>query len=881
MRFFVLFCFIGTIYGFLHETPGESCTTSLNNLPQDANEDNTYDYIFVGLGATSTVTASKLAKDLGCSAKILAIEAGRSYTKSPECAPNSIDCFVQQTENDYHLYPSAFPYQSTNTRGTWAFETRSQEYSDMVSYSDGRTTDCPFDIPGFIPQGCHCITDKYEVFSHPCSTYTACIAGNPGNPTLCGTNPCPPEVCAKNKTQLYWRAASKGGSNSHHAMVTYHIPTFVANQWITTTGDQRFAFDKWRAAFKSMNDEWLNLTFTSNHLTPIGTHTNDTLKYAILKAGAAYGLYDLSTPGPDAILNAADFFDNPEKFEKYQSGFVVDQLPARQINSYTHTRAFPGTYLDQVMAECPSTLVVLCNVLATKILFADQGSGVLSRHAIGVEYVDGMDSYGLSFNYNKTTTDAAPRLKAYARKGIILGGGTFNSPQLLMLSGIGDETHLAQFDIPVRKHLPAVGNNLQDDNENTVHFHVTATGDPKAVNSSLDAAFGTRPYYVPDVIKSLFGHDASRFDPTTGAPINFPVAFNSFCHAGAVAYGGRACPNIPNSNYTLPDDPSYLSSLTGDGRSFYHDGVVVGHANVLTFFSSEEEKTQRGNPTCMALCGAGIYIKGWYDVFFHYGGAGGSIMACDVLTSALASRGTVRLRSSNPSDPPILDTNAFSAEEDLVHTGNCVNELRKILAGVNELSDANPSEYGGIQLNEYTPAFSAPGPSVSKTEVTPALEEWLKKSLWHHHPSSSNRMGNINDANSVVDSRGRVWGTSNLYVIDVSSMAVHPDIFPSNNAMILGYLQAEALVAHHTEANSRVCNVGAYNGARNSNQLDVTENPLRGATIALGVLLGVSVLGTLIMAIVWGTSRAGTSGGYQVINERLNTRIYSRAQKGQ
>lgn len=230
-------------HAFVHRAPGESCTTALSDLPADANETNTYDYIFVGLGATSTITASKLAKDLGCDVKILAIEAGRSFTAAPECAPDSIDCFVQGTENYYHAAPSAFPVHTSMTRGTWAFETRSQEYSDMASFSDGRLDHCPFDVPGFIPQGCHCVTEKYEQFSQLCVVYTVCIEGNAGDASLCGENVCSPLICAKNKTNLYWRASSKGGSNSHHAMVSYTTSPYNANEWVSNSGDSRFSYE--------------------------------------------------------------------------------------------------------------------------------------------------------------------------------------------------------------------------------------------------------------------------------------------------------------------------------------------------------------------------------------------------------------------------------------------------------------------------------------------------------------------------------------------------------------------------------------------------------------------------------------------------------------
>jgi choline dehydrogenase len=51
---------------------------------------------------------------------------------------------------------------------------------------------------------------------------------------------------------------------------------------------------------------------------------------------------------------------------------------------------------------------------------------------------------------------------ARAAREVILCGGAVNSPQLLMLSGIGPQEHLAGIGIPVVHHLPGVGQSLQD-----------------------------------------------------------------------------------------------------------------------------------------------------------------------------------------------------------------------------------------------------------------------------------------------------------------------------------------------------------------------------------------------------------------------------------
>jgi choline dehydrogenase len=64
---------------------------------------------------------------------------------------------------------------------------------------------------------------------------------------------------------------------------------------------------------------------------------------------------------------------------------------------------------------------------------------------------------GVAFSIGKGTEQ-----KALASKEVILSAGGFQSPQLLMLSGIGDADELKKHGIPLKKELPGVGKNLQD-----------------------------------------------------------------------------------------------------------------------------------------------------------------------------------------------------------------------------------------------------------------------------------------------------------------------------------------------------------------------------------------------------------------------------------
>ena len=83
-------------------------------------------------------------------------------------------------------------------------------------------------------------------------------------------------------------------------------------------------------------------------------------------------------------------------------------------------------------------LRVVTGALAEKILFD-------GKRAVGVAFRE----YG------------QPRTVRAARE-VILCGGAVNSPQLLLLSGVGPQDQLAQFGIRVVHHLPGVGQSLQD-----------------------------------------------------------------------------------------------------------------------------------------------------------------------------------------------------------------------------------------------------------------------------------------------------------------------------------------------------------------------------------------------------------------------------------
>jgi hypothetical protein len=292
----------------------------------------------------------------------------------------------------------------------------------------------------------------------------------------------------------------------------------------------------------------------------------------------------------------------------------------------------------------------------------------------------------------------------------------------------------------------------------------------------------------------------------------------------------------------------------------------------MTFFSSEEERAVRGNPTCLALCIPGVTIKGWYEIAYSYGGAYGSVMGCDILTTGLKSVGSVRLRSSDPTVAPIIDTNDFSVAEDVTHNAGCIQEFRKIMDRFNTISASNVTQYANMHATPFTSIpYYGVADAVSKTEMTPELDDFLRRAMWHHHPTTSNKMGNANDVNSVVDPMGRVWGTSNLYVTDTSVFPVPPDLFPSTNAQAFGFLQAEQLL-RMTPPDSRICNPNDFVGVSGPDRLDASDPAaaFRGATIGLSIISGILATVLLITIIAYITRPQG----YQVIQHRLSVQRF-------
>lgn len=135
-------------------------------------------------------------------------------------------------------------------------------------------------------------------------------------------------------------------------------------------------------------------------------------------------------------------------------------------HQYANGNRYSSRNYVEDAVQAGANLTVSLTSLATKVLFDTTGSkcgdGTTPR-ATGVEFLFGKSLY--KADNRRAANAAGVKRTAIARREVIVSGGTFNSPQLLLLSGVGNATELAKFNIPVVKDLPGVGRNLMDNQE--------------------------------------------------------------------------------------------------------------------------------------------------------------------------------------------------------------------------------------------------------------------------------------------------------------------------------------------------------------------------------------------------------------------------------
>lgn len=247
------------------------------------------------------------------------------------------------------------------------------------------------------------------------------------------------------------------------------------------------------------------------------------------------------------------------------------------------------------------------NAHVTKLLI-DQ----VKMQATGVEFV----------RYGK-------RYRISARREVILSAGSINTPQILMLSGIGPSSHLEEHEIKVLKDLQ-VGENLQD--------HVGMGGLTFLVDKPI-AIIQVKTIYCLHLNESFYSHHLTpilkdRFNPATTTNQYVLNERGPMTTLGGVEGLAFVTTKYGNDSIDWPDIQFHMAPASVNSDAGARIRRVLGLKDSLyqTVYAPIANK------------------DAW------------SIMP---LLLRPRSRGWVRLRSKNPFDYPIMDPNYFSDRFDI------------------------------------------------------------------------------------------------------------------------------------------------------------------------------------------------------------------------
>ncbi|XP_076378044.1 glucose dehydrogenase [FAD, quinone] [Megalopta genalis] len=345
------------------------------------------------------------------------------------------------------------------------------------------------------------------------------------------------------------------------------------------------------------------------------------------------------------------------------------------------------------------------SILSTveKILISEDDD---SKRAYGVEFRVGLISHTVT-----------------AKREVILSAGAIQSPQLLMLSGIGPKDHLDGIGVKTVHDAPGVGENLQD--------HVSIGGllylmDPPANYTGKDP-------FTFNLFKSVTEKDVTDFAlEGRGTLYALPI-----CEAMAFINTKYA-----NKTDDYPDIQLFLTSVTdaNDGGVFLSQ---IG--NVKDDFYAEMFENIIYKPSYSAV----------------------------PLLLRPRSRGYVKLRSSNVYEHPIIVPNYFQDPHDLnvlIEGANFIYNLSQTPSLKSLNARANPNRI----------------PECSSFKF-PSDDYWKCQARFYtstiYHPCGTCKMGPATDKMAVVDHRLKVHGIKGLRVVDAS---IIPNITSGNtNAPVI------------------------------------------------------------------------------------------------
>jgi choline dehydrogenase len=513
---------------------------------------------------------------------------------------------------------------------------------------------------------------------------------------------------------LYPRAATLGGCTAHNAMIYMPPHDSDWNHLATLTGDRSWRATRMRRYARRIEDcghapVWRALRRIGIDPTGHGwdgwLRTEKSIPFEALGDEELVQMVHGTTRSflgglPTPLASALRWLRRGgDPNARPWGGGSFEGLCYTPLTTRGHRRAGTRERLLEVAAAHGDRLHVELDALATRVVLDAGGT------ARGVAYRKGRRLYRAD-----PGARAAPgeEREVRARREVILCGGAFNTPQLLMLSGIGPAAHLREHGIAPRVDLPGVGGNLQD------RYEVALTHRMR------------RPWRVLD------GATFSRGDPLWQRW--------SASRAGMYASNGAALALIARSAPERPEPDLFFMALLAR-------------------------------------------FEGYRPGFSRLIGGPGEFLTWAILKAHTENRaGSVRLRSADPRDPPLVNFRYF--EEG---SAGAATDLGAVVAGVRFVRRLTaPLIESGLITEEL-----APGAAIDSER---AIADYVRDTAWGHHASGSCAIGENDDGAAVLDSAFRVRGVRALRVVDASVFPRIPGFFIASAVYIVAEKAADAIL---------------------------------------------------------------------------------------
>ena len=402
--------------------------------------------------------------------------------------------------------------------------------------------------------------------------------------------------------------------------------------------------------------------------------------------------------------------------------------------------------------QFPDRLKILSEACVTEVLL-EKGSqqeldgSKAERKAIGVRVYPNAHVYEADPLAAPMKDDdwRSMQTNIYCNREVILCGGAFNTPQLLMLSGIGDSQELAEHEIESQVDLPGVGKNLQDRYEVPVVAKLTDRF------RSLDtlALTSLRPDADNDEELQRWRNQAGNVN----APPNLCGS-----NGGLFAIIARS-----RQESTIPD--LFLFGLAGR-----FTGYAPGY--------SKPSVLQPGPSSGKDPAAAADHKR--------------HLTWLVLKARTKNNRGYVRLRDRNPFRRPEINFRSFPELGSDEHLEGKSSDLDAIHEGVQTIKEILETGKKKGTIEDYElPELDKFGGDEHR---------WIKHVAWGHHACGTCRIGSSSDKNAVLDSRFRVRGVEGLRVVDASVFPRIYGYFIVTNIYMISEKAADVLCEDHADA---------------------------------------------------------------------------------